>query len=66
MLVQTMIICDLISLVAWYVVAAAVLGIIVLVIARVIVIYADVNPFNRTAMTIRQFSDPLEWACERR
>lgn len=54
-----MIIFDLISLVAWYVVAAAVLGIIVLVIARVIVIYADVNPFNRTAMTIRQFSDPL-------
>lgn len=54
-----MIIFDLISLIAWYVVAAAVLGIIVLVIARLIVIYADVNPFNRTAMTIRQFSDPL-------
>lgn len=54
-----MIIFDLISLVAWYVVAAAVLGIILLVIARVIMIYADVNPFSRTAMTIRQFSDPL-------
>ncbi len=54
-----MMIFDLISLVAWYVVAAAVLGIILLVIARVIVNYADMNPFNRTAMTIRQFSDPL-------
>lgn len=54
-----MMIFDLISLIVWYVLAAAVLGIIVLVIARLIVIYADVNPFNRTAMTIRQFSDPL-------
>ena len=54
-----MFIFDLISLVAWYIVAGAVLGIILLVIARLIVIYADVNPFNRTAMMIRQLSDPL-------
>lgn len=54
-----MFIFDLISLVAWYLVAGAVLGIILLVIARLIVIYADVNPFNRTAMMVRQLSDPL-------
>jgi YggT family protein len=54
-----MIIFDLISLVVWYIVAASVLGIILLVLARVIVNYADMNPFSRTAMTIRQFSDPL-------
>jgi len=54
-----MIIFDLISQAAWYIVAGAVLGIILLVLARVIVNYADMNPFSRTAMTIRQFSDPL-------
>ena len=54
-----MFIFELISLVAWYIVAGAVLGIILLVIARLIVIYADVNPFNRTAMMVRQLSDPL-------
>ena len=54
-----MIILDLISLVTWYLVAGTVLGIIVLVIARVIVNYTDMNPFSRTAITIRQLSDPL-------
>ena len=54
-----MIVFDLISLAAWYIVAGTVLGIILLVLARVIVNYADMNPFTRTAMTIRQFSDPL-------
>ncbi|HKY28539.1 MAG TPA: YggT family protein [Pyrinomonadaceae bacterium] len=54
-----MIIFDLISLVTWYLVAGTVLGIIVVVIARVLVNYADMNPFTRTAMTIRQLSDPL-------
>ena len=50
---------DLISLVTWYLGAGTVLGIIVLVIARVIVNYTDMNPFSRTAITIRQLSDPL-------
>ena len=54
-----MIIFDLISLVVWYILVGTVLGIILLVLARVLVNYADMNPFSRTAMTIRQFSDPL-------
>lgn len=54
-----MIILDLISLVVGYLIAGTVIGIIVLVIARVIVNYTDMNPFSRTAITIRQLSDPL-------
>ncbi len=54
-----MIIFDLISLMVWYIVVGAVLGVILLVVARLIVHYADVNPFSRTAITIRQFSEPL-------
>jgi YggT family protein len=54
-----MVIIDLIWLLVWYVVVGAIVGITMLVLARVIVSYADVNPFNRTAITIRQFSDPL-------
>lgn len=54
-----MTIIDLIWLLVWYVVVGAIIGIIVLVLARVIVNYSDMNPFNRTAITIRQFSDPL-------
>jgi YggT family protein len=54
-----MIVIDLIWLLVWYVVVGAIVGVIVLVLARVIVNYSDMNPFNRTALTIRQFSDPL-------
>lgn len=54
-----MIIIDLIWLLVWYVVVGAIVGVILLVLARVIVNYSDMNPFNRTAITIRQFSDPL-------
>ena len=54
-----MIIFDLILLVTEYLLLGTVLGIIVLVIARVIVNYADMNPFSRTAINIRQLSDPL-------
>jgi len=54
-----MIIIDLLSLLVWYVVVSAIAGIILLVIARVVVNYADMNPFSRTALTVRQFSDPL-------
>ncbi len=54
-----MIIIDLISLLVWYVIVSAIVGIVLLVLARVMVNYADMNPFSRTAITIRQFSDPL-------
>ncbi|SRR6266498_56384 len=50
---------SLLSLLVWYVVVGTIVGISILVIARAIVNYADMNPFSRTALTIRQFSDPL-------
>jgi YggT family protein len=54
-----MLVIELLSLITWYVVVGAIVGIILLVLARVVVNYADMNPFSRTAITIRQFSDPL-------
>ncbi len=54
-----MIIFDLINLAAWYLVASTIVGIVLLVLARVVVNQADLNPFSRTAITIRRFSDPL-------
>ncbi len=54
-----MIIIDLIWLLVWYVIVGALVGIILLVLARVVVNYADMNPFSRTALNVRQFSDPL-------
>ena len=54
-----MIIINLVWLLIWYLVVGAIVGVILLVLARVMVNYADMNPFSRTAVTIRQFSDPL-------
>jgi len=54
-----MMIINLISVLVWHLIVSAIVGIILLVLARVIVNYADINPFSRTAITIRQFSDPL-------
>src|SRR5687767_16015015 len=54
-----MIIINLVWLAVWYLVISVVVGVILLILARVIVNYADMNPFSRTALTIRQFSDPL-------
>jgi YggT family protein len=54
-----MIVINLLWLLIWYLVVGAIVGVILLVLARVVVNYADLNPFSRTAITIRQFSDPL-------
>jgi len=54
-----MAIINLVWLLIWYVVVTAIVGVILLILARVVVNYADMNPFSRTAITIRQFSDPL-------
>lgn len=54
-----MIIINLVWLLIWYVVVGAIVGVILLILARVVVNYADMNPFSRTAITIREFSDPL-------
>jgi YggT family protein len=50
---------DLVYLVIWYAVAAVIIGVIVLMILRLAVNYADMNPFSRTALGVRQWSDPL-------
>jgi len=54
-----MIVIDLIWLLLWYIIVGAIVGVILLVLARVLVNYADMNPFSRTALNVRQFSDPL-------
>jgi len=54
-----MTIIDLIWLLIWYLIVAATVGVILLVLARVVVNIADMNPFSRTALNVRQFSDPL-------
>jgi YggT family protein len=43
----------------WYGVAIGIMGIIVLMLLRLIVTYADLNPFSRTALSVRNWSDPL-------
>lgn len=54
-----MIIINLVWLAVWYLVVSVIVGVILLILARVIVNYVDMNPFSRIALTIRQFSDPL-------
>ncbi|HEV2913425.1 MAG TPA: YggT family protein [Pyrinomonadaceae bacterium] len=49
----------LIGLVVWYAVVACIMTVIVLMLLRMVVNYADLNPFSRPAMTVRRFSDPL-------
>jgi YggT family protein len=54
-----MILIDFIVLLVRYVIIGAMVGVTLLVLARVLVNYADMNPFSRTALNVRQFSDPL-------
>jgi YggT family protein len=54
-----MIVIDLIWEIVYYVIIGATIGVTLLVLARVIVNAADMNPFSRTALNVRQFSDPL-------
>lgn len=42
-----------------YAVAAIIMGIILLMLLRFIVNYTDMNPFSRTALTVRRLTDPL-------
>jgi YggT family protein len=43
----------------WYAVVAVIITVIVLMLLRLILNYADVNPFSKPAMFVRRFSDPL-------
>ncbi|MEP6707439.1 MAG: YggT family protein [Pyrinomonadaceae bacterium] len=50
---------NLLSLVIFYAITTVIVGIIVLVLLRVVVDYADLNPFSWTKLTVRRWSDPL-------
>ncbi|HEX7998817.1 MAG TPA: YggT family protein [Pyrinomonadaceae bacterium] len=48
-----------IDLLVWYAVITICLGVIVLVLLRLIVTYADLNPFGWIALNVRRTTDPM-------
>jgi YggT family protein len=50
---------DTIYLFIWYAVVTVIITIIVLMLLRLILNYTDVNPFNRSVLTLRRYSDPI-------
>ncbi len=44
---------------SWYAVVTAIFAVIALMLLRFAINYADINPFSRTALLIRRYSDPL-------
>lgn len=49
----------ILRLIVWYAVALSIIAVIALMLLRLLVNYADLNPFSRTVINIRAFSDPL-------
>jgi YggT family protein len=49
----------------WYLVATAVVLLVVLLLLRALVNYADVNPFSWPALTLRRLTDPLVYPVRR-
>ena len=49
----------LLYVIIWYAVVSAIVGLIVLMVLRLIVNQADLNPFGWFAMSVRRWSDPL-------
>jgi YggT family protein len=49
----------------WYVVATAIMLLVVLMLLRTLVNYADLNPFSWPARTIRSLTDPLVYPVRR-
>lgn len=45
--------------IVWYAVACSIIAVIALMLLRLLVTYADMNPFSRTFINIRALSDPL-------
>lgn len=43
----------------WYAVVTVIISIIALMVLRLILNYTDVNPFNRSVLALRRYSDPL-------
>ncbi len=49
----------LLYLFVWYLIVAAIMAVIVLMLLRVMLHYADLNPFSRPVMFVRRLTDPL-------
>lgn len=43
----------------YYLIVTLIMAVVVLMILRLIVIYADLNPFGKSALIVRRWSDPL-------
>src|SRR5215212_5449771 len=50
---------DAISLFVWYAIATVILVVIALMLARLILNKADLNPFSRPVIMVRRWTDPL-------
>lgn len=50
---------DFIGLTVWYMVVTVIMTVIVLMLLRLAVNYADLNPFSWLALTVRRLTDPL-------
>lgn len=48
-----------IKLVVWYAVASAIIAVMALMLLRLILNYADLNPFSPPVLTLRSMTDPL-------
>jgi YggT family protein len=48
-----------INLVVWYLVVTCIMTVVVLMLLRLLVNYADINPFSGPALMVRRLSDPL-------
>jgi len=58
-LVNLMLLFGLLSVLFWYLVVTIIVAIIVLILLRLAIGYADLNPFGRFVITVRRLSDPL-------
>jgi YggT family protein len=50
---------DTIGYFAWWIIAGTILVVIALMLARLVVTQADLNPFSRPVLLVRRWSDPL-------
>lgn len=56
---ETIAVIDRIGLFIWYAIATVILAIIALMLARLILNKADLNPFSRPVIMLRRWTDPL-------
>ena len=56
---DTIVVISQIRLVVWYAIATIILAVIALMLARLILNKADLNPFSRPVIMVRRWTDPL-------